>query len=135
MEDIKEQLEPIYFPPTKEDNIKKYVLWVGIIVGVLAILFLTINIFTPKPKLEEQPFIKNQIDSLAKVNMQLRIQQQRLDSISQSYQFQLYSIDDKLDSVTGNKTLIKEYYREKIIEPKSYSPKQIDSFFKKRYKY
>jgi len=134
MEQEKQEMPEIYFPKIKKESSNKTFL---IIVGVLIILLLLL-IFTKVPsekKEEPTDFIKKQVDSLAKANAELQSKHQALDSAAKTYQDQIYDLDWKIDNVENNKTIIKEYYRDVSKKPARYTPKQVDSFFKKRYKY
>jgi hypothetical protein len=123
--------EPIYFPEHKSN-------WkTTIIVAILAIivLFICINIFTKKEKMKEQEYIKAQIDSINKVNLELKAKQDSLDQNSKKFENVIIELDWKLQNVGQSKTIIKEYYHEKKEKTKKYTPGQLDNFFKDRYNY
>jgi hypothetical protein len=122
----------IYFPELKKESPWRPLL---IVAGILLGLFIVINIITKKEKFQENIGIKAQIDSLAKVNAELQSKQATLDSISKEYELHLDDLDWKIDNVGEKKTIIREYYYDRVKQPKSYTPKQIDSFFKNRYNY
>lgn len=122
----------IYFPELEKPSLFRPLL---IIAGVLLLLFIVISITTKKDRISENPYIKAQIDSLARANDSLRIKQAKLDSTSLEYQIQIDNLDWKVQNVGEKKTIIREYYHEKVKEPAKYNPKQLDSFFKKRYNY
>lgn len=124
----------IYFPSLEKGPSNKTLL---IILGVVLVIILAVVIFTNLPARKEEPteFIKKQVDSLAKANAELQAKQAALDSTSRVYQDALIDLDWKVQNVGEKKTIIREYYRDKVKEPANYTPKQVDSFFKKRYNY
>lgn len=124
----------IYFPSLEKGPSNKTLL---IILGVVLVIILAVVIFTnlPAKKEESTEFIKKQVDSLAKANAELQVKHAALDSTSKIYQDALLDLDWKVQNVGHDKTIIREYYREKVKQPANYTPKQVDSFFKKRYNY
>ena len=122
----------IYFPEFEKPSLVRPLL---IVAGALLLLFIIISIATKKEVQVENPYIKAQIDSLARANDSLKIKQAQLDSASAEYQVQIDNLDWKVQNVGEKKTIIREYYHDRVKEPASYSPKQVDSFFKKRYNY
>jgi hypothetical protein len=123
--------EPIYFPKNKSN-------WKTIIIPAIiaiTVLFIYINIFTKKEKLIEQEYIKAQIDSINKVNLELKAKQDSLDKNSKKFEDVIIQLDWKLQNVGENKTVIKEYYHEEKEKTKHYTPTQLDNFFKDRYNY
>jgi hypothetical protein len=134
MEQEKEPMPDIYFPSLDKGPSNKTLL---IILGVVIAIIAGVLIFTKVPAKKEEPteFIKKQVDSLAKANAELQVKHAALDSTSRVYQDALIDLDWKVQNVGHDKTIIREYYREKVKEPAKYTPKQVDSFFKKRYNY
>lgn len=134
MEENKETTPDIYFPNLEKGPNNKTIF---IIIGILIAIVLAVIIFTKVPAKKEEPteFIKKQVDSLAKANAELQAKHEALDSVSKTYQAQINNIDWKIENVGHDKTIIREYYHDKVKEPANYSPKQVDSFFKKRYNY
>ena len=122
----------IYFPEFEKPSLVRPLL---IVAGALLLLFIIISIATKKEVQVENPYIKAQIDSLARANDSLKIKQAQLDSASAEYQVQIDNLDWKVQNVGEKKTIIREYYHDRVKEPANYSPKQVDSFFKKRYNY
>ena len=129
--------EQIYFPKHESSNNSNK--WKIIIVSAIAlailILFSFISVFTKKEKMREQEYIKAQIDSINKVNLELKAQQDSLAISSKKFEDEIIKLDWKLQNVGENKTIIKEYYHEKKEKTKKYTPGQLDKFFKERYKY
>jgi biopolymer transport protein ExbB/TolQ len=129
--------EQIYFPKHESSNNSNK--WKIIIVSAIAlailILFSFISVFTKKEKMREQEYIKAQIDSINKVNLELKAKQDSLAESSKKFEDVIIKLDWKLQNVGENKTIIKEYYHEKKEKTKKYTPGQLDKFFKERYKY
>ena len=100
----------------------KYILFVG--VGLFVMYFM-VYLFTPKPEMSE---LDKDIDSILK-------KQQLLDKRILEYKTELSKIDSTIAQVRNQKTIIKEYYKEKGEEITGMKPSQIDSLFHKRYKY
>jgi hypothetical protein len=134
MEENKEPMPDIYFPKLEGGPSNKTIL---IIIGIILAIILGVIIFTkiPSKKAEPTEFIKQQVDSLAKANAELQAKHAKLDSASRVYEDALLDLDWKVQNVGEKKTIIREYYRDKVKEPANYTPKQVDSFFKKRYNY
>jgi len=126
------QAPEIYFPDLKSESFWRPLL---IIAGILFLLFIVISISIKKDKIVENPYLKAQIDSLAKANADLQSKQAKLDSASKTYENAILDLDWKVQNVGEKKTIIREYYHEKVTLPVKYTPKQVDSFFKKRYNY
>jgi mannitol-specific phosphotransferase system IIBC component len=125
-------MEQIYFP---ENGSKWKIATVAAVIGAMVVLFILINIFTKKEKMKEQEYIKAQIDSINKVNLELKAKQDSLDKNSKKFEDVIIQLDWKLQNVGENKTVIKEYYHEKKEKTKKYTPTQLDKFFKDRYNY
>jgi len=134
MEQEKEPMPEIYFPDFGK---KISTTTVILIAGGLIVLAIIIGLLTQPsvPKIEHPDVIKKQVDSLAKANAELQAKQAALDSATKVYEGAIIDLDWKIQNVGRDKTIIKEYYHEKVKEPKGYTPKQVDSFFKKRYNY
>jgi mannitol-specific phosphotransferase system IIBC component len=124
--------EPIYFPEHKGSNWKTTI--IAAIVAMI-VLFICISIFTKKEKIKEQEYIKAQIDSINKVNLELKAKQDSLAESSKKFENVIIELDWKLQNVGQNKTIIKEFYHEKKEKTKKYTPGQLDNFFKDRYNY
>jgi len=134
MEENKEPMPEIYFPKFTNKLSNKTIL---IIAGALIVVALLIAFLTqpPVPKIEHPDVIKKQVDSLAKANAELQAKQASLDSAAKVYEGAIIDLDWRIQNVGKDKTIIREYYHDKVKEPATYTPKQVDSFFKKRYNY
>jgi mannitol-specific phosphotransferase system IIBC component len=126
--------EEIYFPEHEKSNKWKLFTIAGVVAAIV-VLFILINIFTKKEKMKEQEYIKAQIDSLNKINVELKAKQDSLDKTSKKFEDEIIKLDWKLQNVGENKTVIKEFYHEKKEKTKKYTPSQLDKFFKNRYNY
>jgi len=127
--------EEIYFPKHKPkiNNASLFGI-IGIIV-VIILVVLAVKDKNVKPVSPKDEFIQNVIDSAAKDNVDLQAKQSTLDSIAHSIDDKLNILDDKLNKVKNKETIIREYYHDRISKPGSYTPQQVDSFFKDRYNY
>lgn len=103
-----------------------------VLLGFIVIYFL-ISILTPKPQMPAE--YKAIIDSLTTVNKQLIERQKQIDSSINVYEEQVKQIDFQIDNIKEKTTIVREYYHEVGQQAAQYSPTQVDSFFKARYKY
>ena len=104
------------------------------------IVFLTFGIFivcwlmvviTPSVKMSAESQAK--IDSLNKNIMRYEEENKKLDSAIVKYTEQISKIDSAIYNIKKQKTIIKEFYHEKIISVDTFSRSQVDDFFTKRY--
>jgi septal ring factor EnvC (AmiA/AmiB activator) len=103
-----------------------------ILFGVGA-LYLMVLFFTPKPEMSELD--KYKLNQLNKDIQDIKNNQIKLDSTINNYEKEISKIDSTLAKVRNQKTIVKEYYKEKGEELTGMKPSQIDSLFHKRYKY
>jgi septal ring factor EnvC (AmiA/AmiB activator) len=103
-----------------------------ILFGVGA-LYLMVLFFTPKPEMSELD--KYKLNQLNKDIQDIKNNQIKLDSTINNYEKEISKIDSTLAKVRNQKTIVKEYYKEKGEEITGMKPSQIDSLFHKRYKY
>jgi F0F1-type ATP synthase membrane subunit b/b' len=108
----------------------KYILFV--VVGLFVMYFM-VYLFTPKPEMSELD--KYKLEQLDKDIDSILKKQQLLDKRILEYKTELNKIDSTIAQVRNQKTIIKEYYKEKGEEITGMKPSQIDSLFHKRYKY
>lgn len=130
-----QQKQEIYYPKFKRkiDNTSLFGV-IGIIILIILIV-LAIKDKKPEPVSPKDEFIQNVIDSAAKDNVDLQAKQSTLDSIAHSIDDKLNVLDGKLNKVKNKETIIREYYHDRISKPGTYTPQQVDSFFKDRYNY
>jgi len=103
------------------------------IIGGLLVLFGLLWITTRKPQMPAN--IKATIDSLINVNKQLIEHQKQIDSTIDAYETKNKQIDFQLNNIKEKTTIVREYYHEVSQQTEQYTPTQVDSFFKDRYKY
>jgi chromosome segregation ATPase len=102
------------------------------LIGII-VLYLTVYFATPKPEMSELD--KYKLEQLDK-DIELLIEnQKKLDSKISEYKEEISKIDSALVGVKNEKTIIKEYYKDKSDEIIGMKRSQIDSLFHKRYKY
>jgi vacuolar-type H+-ATPase subunit I/STV1 len=98
----------------------------------LFILYWVIYVLTPTMKMSVQE--KQKIDSLNILVKEIYKGQQKLDSSIVVYNKKIDEVDNHIDKIKGQKTIIKEIYHEEINRVDSYTDNDIDSFFADRYK-
>lgn len=103
------------------------------IIGGLLVLFGLLWITTRKPQIPAD--IKATIDSLTNINKQLIEHQKQIDSTIDAYKAEVKQVDNQIDHIKEKTTIIREYYHEVSQQTEQYTPTQVDSFFKDRYKY
>ncbi len=103
------------------------------ILGSLILLYGLIYLFTRKDHIPAD--LKATIDSLTNANKALIEHQKQIDSTIKVYESQVHQVDTKIDGIKEKTTIIKEYYHEQSQAASSYTPTQVDSFFKARYGY
>lgn len=113
--------------------IKKYYKQaISIILGI-AILYLVVYLATPKPQMSELD--KYKLEQLNKDISKILENQKKLDIKIDSYKKELAKIDSTISKVKNQKTIIKEYYKEKGEKIDKMNKTQLDSLFRKRYNY
>lgn len=103
------------------------------IIGGLLVLFGLLWITTRKPQMPAD--VKATIDSLTNINKQLIEHQKQIDSTIDAYKAEVKQVDNQIDHIKEKTTIIREYYHEVSQQTEQYTPTQVDSFFKDRYKY
>jgi peptidoglycan hydrolase CwlO-like protein len=98
----------------------------------LFILYWVIYVLTPTMQMSVQE--KQKIDSLNTIIKEIYKDQQKLDSNIVGYNKKIDEVDNHIDKIKGQKTIIKEIYHEEINRVNSYTDNDIDSFFTNRYK-
>lgn len=115
------------------DFFKKY--WkqvLGVILGVILLYFI-IYLVTPKPQMSELDVYK--LEKLEKNINLILDNQKKLDKQIDGYQKELSNIDSLISKIKNQKIIIKEYYKKQGENIKKMNPNEIDSLFRKRYKY
>jgi hypothetical protein len=109
--------------------------WIIICLITLITAYIIFPEFFPGKKYKQDPALVNRIDSLEKVNIALQQQITKYDSINAVLESRVHDVDNKIGNIKEKTTIIKEYYRDKKQETSKYTPTQLDSFFRDRYKY
>jgi len=99
---------------------------------VLAILYLVFNTFTNTGINQEY---KKSIDSLNNHIISLEKKQDSLNEDIKGYKTEITKVDNSIQTIKNQKTIVKEYYHEKIISIDGFSRSDIDTFFANRYGY
>jgi len=110
--------------------VKNYKTIIKVLFG-LFILYWLIFFLTPKITMSSES--KQIIDSLNTHIKNIELEQLKIDSNIVQYNKEINEIDKNIIKLNTQKTIIKEYYHEKIISVDSYNSNQLDSFFSKRY--
>lgn len=119
-----------------------YNIWNFIVTNYKTIIKVTFGIFllywivfvlTPKSTMSVDQ--KQALDSL-----NIKIEQLHKDNLSLEndidfYNLKITEIDENIDRVKSQKTIIKEYYHEKINNVDKLTDVELDSFFANRYQY
>jgi len=110
--------------------VKNYKTIIKVLFG-LFILYWLIFFLTPKITMSSES--KQIIDSLNTHIKNIELEQLKIDSNIVQYNKEINEIDKNIIKLNTQKTIIKEYYHEKIISVDSYNSNQLDSFFSRRY--
>lgn len=110
---------------------ENYKTMIKVIIG-LFILYWVIYVLTPKMKMSD--IEKQKMDSINVVIKQIYKDQQRIDSSVSVNNQKIDEVNNNIDNIKGQKTIIKERYYEEIIRVDNYSNSDLDSFFTNRYK-
>ena len=97
----------------------------------LFLLYWIIFVLTPKSGLS--PEQKEILDSL---NTQIKVLHQdnvRLENQIDSFNSEIQEVDNHINKIKGQKTIIKEIYHEKINNVDKLTVRELDSFFTNRY--
>lgn len=99
----------------------------------LFLLYWIIFVLTPKAGLS--PEEKQKLDSLNSHIKVLQEQNSKLENEIQNYNTKIEEIDNSIDKIKGQKTIIKEIYHEKINGVDKLTILELDTFFTNRYNY
>jgi hypothetical protein len=105
-----------------------------IIKALFGLFILYWLIFFLTPKIEMSAVEKEKIDSVNIIVKEIYKNQKKLDSSIVVYNKKLDEVDNHINKIKGQKTIIKKNYYEKINRVDSYTNNNIDSFFTNRYK-
>lgn len=101
------------------------------IVGGLFLLYWVIFVLTPKIQMSQIQLQK--LDSLSKQIETLHNDNLKLETEIIGFNDKISEIDKSIDKVKAQKTIIKEYYHEKINNVDKLTIRELDSFFTNRY--
>jgi septal ring factor EnvC (AmiA/AmiB activator) len=104
---------------------------IKVAVGIF-ILYWVIYVLTPTMQMSVQE--KQKIDSLNNMIKEIYKDQQKLDSNIVGYNQKIDEVDNHIDKIKGQKTIVKEIYHEEINRVDTYTDNDVDSFFSNRYK-
>lgn len=108
--------------------------WTILKIG-FAIFILYYLIFFLTPNVGMQKEQKQQIDSLNTLVKKLHDDNIRLEGKITNFESEIGNIDNNISNIKKEKTIIKEYYHEKINSVDKLTIAELDSFFSKRYGY
>ena len=97
----------------------------------LFLLYWVVFVLTPKVGMSTEE--KSKIDSLNIIIKEIYKDQQKLDSNILNYNQKIDEVDNHIDKIKSQKTIVKEIYHEEINRAGNYTEPQIDSFFSARY--
>ena len=112
---------------------KKYIKTALVILASLALLYLVVFLTTKKEQIPVE--LQTKIDSLTKVSAVLAEKQRSIDSTIKLYQTKVDDVDIRIANIKQRTIIIKKYYHKRTQVISTYTPTQIDSFFKDRYNY
>jgi uncharacterized protein YacL len=118
--------------PKKKSNLIPTV--ISIIVGII-LVYMGVQFFGKKETIKEPSIILQHIDSLKEEQVKLQEAQRKLDSANYNYDISISILDAKIDSIKEKTVIVKDHYINIIPKTRKYSPKEVDTFFKKRYNY
>ena len=113
--------------------LNKYKKQIAYVIVGLFLLYGVIWIATRKPQIPAD--LKATIDSLNNTNKALIVMQKQIDSNIHVYEAEVKQIDHQIDNIKEKTTIIKEYFHEVSQQVDTYTPTELDSFFKARYNY
>lgn len=113
--------------------IKKYYKEILLFIAIAVVIFLLVKILTPAP--DKSELLKYKLEQLDNKINGLKQKQKDLDDSISVYKKDIQRIDENLENIRSQKTVINNYYDEKAKEIPGWSNKQIDSSLRKRYKF
>lgn len=113
--------------------LKKNYKFITSIVFFLIFLYWLICVLTPSIRMDDNT--KDKINNINLTIQKIEDSQLTLDSLIKDYNDKVSLIDSSIKNIKQQKTIIKEFYHEKIISIDTFGRQQIDSFFTERYKY
>jgi peptidoglycan hydrolase CwlO-like protein len=102
-----------------------------ILIGV--VIFLLIKVYTPAP--DKSDLLKYKLEQLDQKILNLKNKQKQLDDSIIVYKKNIELINENIKDIRYQKNTINNYYEIKEREIPKWTNKQVDSAFRKRYKY
>ena len=102
------------------------------VVGALFLFYWIIFVLTPRTGMS--PEQKQMLDSL---NQQIKVLHEdniKLENQIDSFNQEIQQVDEHINKIKGQKTIVKEIYHEKINSVDKLTVRELDSFFTDRYK-
>lgn len=103
------------------------------VLGGLFLVYWIVFVLTPRTGMNADE--KAKIDSLNQVIKGIYKDQQKLDSNIAGYNKKIDIVDNNINNIKSQKTIVKEIYHEEINRAGNYTEPQLDSFFSARYHY
>lgn len=100
---------------------------------VFGLFILYYIIFFLTPRVQMSALEKSKLDSLNIMIEQIHQEQLKLDSNIVGYEKKIDEVDNHIDKIKGQKTIVKEIYHEKINSVDKLTVRELDSFFADRY--
>jgi septal ring factor EnvC (AmiA/AmiB activator) len=121
----------------KQNNMKEFFTKnfrdiVLILLGCL-LIFLLVRACTPIP--DKSELLKYKLEELDKKIIEAQKRQKQLDDSITMYKKDIQRIDENIENIRSQKTVINNYYEQKKKEIPGMTNKQIDSTLRKRYNY
>ncbi len=111
--------------------VKNYKMILAVVFG-LFILYWIMFVLTPKMNMSVEE--KAKIDSLNVLIMEMNKNQQILDDKIDGINEEIVEVDNDINKIKGQKTVVKEIYHEKINRVNTLTEPELDEFFSDRYK-
>jgi len=113
--------------------LKKYPKEILLTILICVVVFLLVKVLTPAP--DKSDLLKYKLQQLDNRINDLKQKQKILDDSISVYKKDIQRIDENIENIRSQKTVINNYYDEKDKEIVGWSNKQIDSSLRKRYKF
>jgi len=97
----------------------------------LFLLYWVIFVLTPKTGMSTEQ--KQQLDSINLQIKTLHSDNLRLENQIDSFNQEIQQVDEHINNIKGQKTIVKEIYHEKISSVDKLTVRELDSFFANRY--
>jgi hypothetical protein len=110
---------------------KNYKIILAVLFG-LFVLYWLMFVLTPKMNMSVEE--KAKIDSLNVLILEMNKNQQILDDKIDGINEEIVEVDNDINKIKGQKTVVKEIYHEKINRVDNLTEPELDEFFSDRYK-